>query len=101
MKAFPSDKISFAKMIISDSDRVESIVEKKRKCWLPAISSFPIMFTKSSSSGSFKVRLRVWYSQKLTYIFVNVEKSREKTKNCFKRHCSTRDNARISSIFIF
>ena len=46
MKAFPSDKISFAKMIISDSDRVESIVEKKRKCWLPAISSFPIMFTK-------------------------------------------------------
>ena len=32
---------------------------KRRKCWLPAFSPFPTIFSKGFFSGSFKVRI-VW-----------------------------------------
>ena len=35
------------KISISFFDRAENIVEKRRKCWLPAFSSFPTMFSKA------------------------------------------------------
>ena len=37
--------------MISVSDRVENIVRKNRKCFLPALPPFPIMF--SISKGPF------------------------------------------------
>ena len=46
LKAFADDKFNIAKMMISLFDRVENIVGKRRKCWLPAFSPFPAMFSK-------------------------------------------------------
>ena len=46
-KAFAEDKLDVAKMTISLSDRVENTVEKRRKCWLSAFSSFPTVFSKA------------------------------------------------------
>ena len=45
-KAFADDKLNVARIMISVSDRVENIVGKVRKCWLPAFSPFPTMFFK-------------------------------------------------------
>ena len=47
MKAFADDKVNIAKMMISLYNRVENIVGKGEKCWLPAFSPFPTMFSKS------------------------------------------------------
>ena len=38
----------------------EQIAKKKRKCWLPAFSSFPKMFSNPSLLGSLKLGI-VWY----------------------------------------
>ena len=46
-KAFADDKINVAEMMIFLSDRVENIVGKRRKCWLPVFSQFPTMFSKA------------------------------------------------------
>ena len=47
LKAFADIKFNVAKMMIAIFDRVENIVGKKRKCWLPAFFSFPSMFSKA------------------------------------------------------
>ena len=39
-------KLNVILMLIPLFDRVENIMEKRRKCWLPAFSPFPIMFLK-------------------------------------------------------
>ena len=43
--AFADEKFNIAKMMISLCNRVENVVGKKRKCWLPAFSPFPTMFS--------------------------------------------------------
>ena len=61
LKAFADDKLDIANLLIltnSLKDREENTVEKK-KCWLPAFSSFPTVFSKPFSLGSFKVVI-VW-----------------------------------------
>ena len=45
LKAFADNKINVAQIMISVSGRVENIVGKRRKCWLTAFSTFPIMFS--------------------------------------------------------
>ena len=45
-KAFANDKSIVPKIMISQHDRVENTVEKKRKCWLQAFSPFLTMFSK-------------------------------------------------------
>ena len=46
MKQFAEDKIDVVKMMISLLDRVEN-TGKRRKCWLPAFSPFPTVFSKA------------------------------------------------------
>ena len=46
LKAFADDKIDVVKMMISLLDRVENTVGKREKCWLPAFSPFPTVFSK-------------------------------------------------------
>ena len=46
LKALANDKLNFAKMMII-FDREKIIVEKTRKCCLPAFSPFFRMFSKS------------------------------------------------------
>ena len=45
LKAFADDKLKVAKIMIYVFDSVEKIVNR-RKCWLPAFSPFPTMFSK-------------------------------------------------------
>ena len=46
LKALADDDFSGAQMVRCFCYRVENIVEKRRKCWLPAFSPFPTMFSK-------------------------------------------------------
>ena len=46
LKPFADDKIKILKMMIFVFDRVENIVGKRRKYWLPAFSPLPSMFPK-------------------------------------------------------
>ena len=43
--AFADEKINIVQMMISICDSVEDIVAKGKKCWLPAFSPFPLMFS--------------------------------------------------------
>ena len=45
LKAFADNNLYIAQMMIYVFDRVENIVEKGKKCWLPAFSPFPTMFS--------------------------------------------------------
>ena len=45
LKALADDKLNVAKMTISLFDSVENTVGKRRKCWLPAFSPFPTVFS--------------------------------------------------------
>ena len=50
LKAFADNKLNVAKMMIFLLNRVEKSRKhcgKKRKCWLPAFSPFPTMFSKA------------------------------------------------------
>ena len=47
LKAFADDKSKVANIMIFVFDSVENIVGKRKKCWLPAFSSFPTMFSKA------------------------------------------------------
>ena len=49
------NKIKVLKMMIFVFDRVENIVEKRRKCWLLAFSPFSTMFSKAFYPWSLKV----------------------------------------------
>ena len=60
LKAFADDKFIVAIMMISVFDRVENIVEKTRKCWIPAFSPFPTMFSKGFLYRVTKVMI-VWW----------------------------------------
>ena len=44
-KAFADNNLNVVKIIISLYVRVENS-EKRRKCWLPAFSPFPTLFSK-------------------------------------------------------
>ena len=44
LKAFADDKLDVTQDIKVVFQRIENIVGKRRKCWLPAFSSFPTMF---------------------------------------------------------
>ena len=46
LKAFAGDKLKTMKVMISLCDRVEN-TGKRRKCWLPAFSPFPTVFSKA------------------------------------------------------
>ena len=46
LKAFADDKINVTKKLKFVVGWVENIVGKRRKCWLPAFSPFPTMFSK-------------------------------------------------------
>ena len=47
MKACAYDNINMTKMMKPVFDRIEKLCGKKRKCWLPAFSLFPTMFSKA------------------------------------------------------
>ena len=47
LKACADDKLNVTRMTISLFNRVENIVEKGEKCWLPAFSSFSAVFSKA------------------------------------------------------
>ena len=46
-KAFADDKLNIAKMTITLCGGLENTVGKEEKCWLPAFSSFPTVFSKA------------------------------------------------------
>ena len=48
LTVFAEDKLNVAVMMISLIDRVEKHCAKRRKCWLPAFSPFPTVFSKAS-----------------------------------------------------
>ena len=49
LKEVTDEKSNVAKMAISLFDGVENTVEKRRKCWWPAFSPFPTVFSKACS----------------------------------------------------
>ena len=57
LNAFAEDKIIPAGMMIFVYDRFENIVGIKRKCWLPAFSPFPTMFSKGYFLRVFRVEI--------------------------------------------
>ena len=59
-KAFPDDKMKVAEKNEICIEKGRKHCWKRRKCWLPAFSSFPTMFfQKDSFTGSLKVAI-VW-----------------------------------------
>ena len=50
------EKLKVAKMMTFVRDRMENIVCGKRKCWLPAFSPFPSVFSK----GQFLRVVKTW-----------------------------------------
>ena len=46
LTAFADENVNDAKMMISLYDREEKNFGKRRKCWLPAFSPFPTMFSE-------------------------------------------------------
>ena len=48
--AFAGDNFNVAKLVEFFFERLENIVGKRRKCWLPAFSPFPTMFSKGCFS---------------------------------------------------
>ena len=48
MKAFTDDKIYVTEKLKLVFGGVENMMGKRRKCWLTAFSSFPMMFSKVS-----------------------------------------------------
>ena len=47
LKAFADDKINATEKVRFVMGRLENIVGKGRKCWLPAFFHFPTMFSKA------------------------------------------------------
>ena len=54
LKAFADDKLDVAKMTISVFDQVENTGGKEEKCWSPAFSPFPLVFSKAIFCRVFK-----------------------------------------------
>ena len=46
LKTFADDKSNVTQNVQVVLHRIENIVGKRRKCWLPAFSSFPTLFSK-------------------------------------------------------
>ena len=59
-KAFADDNLNVAEMAKIVFDKVEKHCGKRCKCWLPAFSPFPTMFSKASFSGLLQVGILVW-----------------------------------------
>ena len=59
LKEFANDNSNGVQIIIYVHNWEENTVGKEEKCWLPAFSSFPTMFSKASFLWSFKVVI-VW-----------------------------------------
>ena len=59
LKAFADDKINVTEKLKFVLGRLENILEKRRKCWIPAFSPFPQFFRKASYTGLLKVVI-VW-----------------------------------------
>ena len=51
LKAVVYNKIKVTEKLKMILGRTENIVGKRRKCWLPAFSPFPTMFSKGFSVG--------------------------------------------------
>ena len=49
MKAFADDKIHATEKLKSTFGRVENIVGKKRKCWIPILIPFSTMFLRATA----------------------------------------------------
>ena len=47
LKAFADDKLNVTRMTISLFDKSRKHFSKSRKCWLPAFSPFPTVFSKA------------------------------------------------------
>ena len=54
LKAFADDKSNITQSLKFVLGRVENIVEKGKKCWLPAFSPFPAMISKGFLLRAFK-----------------------------------------------
>ena len=55
LKAFKDNKIKVAERLKFVLEWVENIVEKGEKCWLPAFSPFPTIFSKDFFFRSLKL----------------------------------------------
>ena len=64
LKAFADNKLKMIQMAKFVPDTIENIVGKRRKCWLPAFSSFPSMFSKGFFFRVIKSRDIAWYRAK-------------------------------------
>ena len=47
LTAFADDKSNVVEMTSSLFDRIENIVGKRRRCWLPEFSPFPAVFSSA------------------------------------------------------
>ena len=52
--------LKVAQMLQFSFNRVENIMRKRRKCWLPAFSPFPAMFSKSFSLSFYQTIFVGW-----------------------------------------
>ena len=68
LKAFADDKINVTQKLKFALGRGRKHCGKRRKCWLPAFSPFPTMFSQASFSGSLKVEI-MWLRVKLWIIY--------------------------------
>ena len=60
MKEFADGKIDVTPKLKFVFGRVENIIGKRRKCWLPAFSPIPTMFQKNCYTGSLNLVGIVW-----------------------------------------
>ena len=56
LKALADDKVNVIIRLKFALERVENIVGKMRKCWLPAFSPFPTMFSEGYFFRVVKIR---------------------------------------------
>ena len=56
MKAFAVDKIYVTQNLKFDLEKVQKIGGNRRKCWLPALSPHPTMFSKAFFCRAVKTR---------------------------------------------
>ena len=56
LKDIADDNVSVTQKLNFNLEKVENIVGKKRKCWLPAFSPLPTMFSKCFFLGVGKSR---------------------------------------------
>ena len=69
LKAFADNKLNVAQNITLVFHKEENIAGKRRKCWLLALSPFPIMFSKGLFPGASKSSMYIKELYSLTVLY--------------------------------